>query len=118
MNDDVQRAIDWINNSMWQSDITTTNNLSTILTALRQMRLPSAIQWTGTNLREVIDLVGLNPSANKWTWEEYEQVVAEKGLKIFSPDGAVMANVGDWIIFNGKDCFVTALRQMKWSDGE
>jgi hypothetical protein len=80
----------------------------TVETALRQYQFPSAIQWTGKNLREVIDLIGWNESASsKWTWAEYEQVVKEKGLKIFTPDGSVMAEIGDWIIQNGKGCYVT-----------
>jgi len=40
------------------------------------------IKWTGHNLREVIDAIGLHPSASKWTWEEYEAVVKKEGLKV------------------------------------
>ena len=57
-----------------------------------------AVKWRGDNLREVIDFTGLHPSANKWTWAEYEAVVAEKGLKIFTIEGPLMASVGDLII--------------------
>ena len=57
-----------------------------------------AIQWTGDNLREVIDFTGLHPSARKWTWEEFEEVVKKKGLKIFTLEGAKKASVGDYII--------------------
>lgn len=57
-----------------------------------------AIQWNGTNLREVIDFTGLHPSAEKWTWEEYEAVVAAEGLKIFTLEGSLKATVGDMII--------------------
>jgi hypothetical protein len=57
-----------------------------------------AIQWTGENLREIIDIIGLHPSANKWTWEEYENVVKEQGLKIFTLEGTMMASIGDYII--------------------
>lgn len=57
-----------------------------------------AVRWTGANLREVIDFTGLHPSANKWTWEEYESVVLKDGLKIFTLEGPMMAGVGDWII--------------------
>jgi hypothetical protein len=57
-----------------------------------------AIQWTGENLKEIIDLIGLHPSALKWTWEQYEEVVRSEGLKIFTLEGTHMANVGDWII--------------------
>ena len=57
-----------------------------------------AVQWTGENLREVIDFTGLHPSANKWTWGEYELVVRQSGLKIFTLEGAMKADHGDWII--------------------
>lgn len=57
-----------------------------------------AIRYTGNNLREVIDFTGLNESAQKWTWEEYEKVVAEDGLKIFTLEGKMSADIGDWII--------------------
>ena len=63
-----------------------------------------AICWAGTNLRAVIDFTGLHPSANKWAWEEYEAVVRDKGLRIFTledgPNGEVkhFADIGDWII--------------------
>lgn len=57
-----------------------------------------AIQWTGDNLQEVITFTGLNESARKWTWEEYEDVVMREGLKIFTLEGPLMASVGDYII--------------------
>ena len=57
-----------------------------------------AIQWTGNNLREIIDFTGLHESAKKWTWEEYEEVVRIEGLKIFTLEGSLMASIGDWII--------------------
>ncbi len=57
-----------------------------------------AVKWTGNNLREVIDFTGLHPSANKWTWEKYEEVVCREGLKIFTLEGPLMATIGDWII--------------------
>lgn len=58
----------------------------------------SAIQWNGNNLQEIIDFTGLHPSAEKWSWEQYELVVKEEGLKIFTLEGAMMANIGDFII--------------------
>jgi hypothetical protein len=58
-----------------------------------------AIQWTGDNLKEVIEFTGWHESARKlWSWKEYEQIVAEKGLKIFTLEGSLMANIGDYII--------------------
>ena len=57
-----------------------------------------AVEWNGSNLREVIDFTGQHPSASKWTWEQYESVVAEQGLKIFTLEGSHLASVGDMII--------------------
>ncbi len=57
-----------------------------------------ALRWCGTNLKEVIDFTGLHPSADKWTWAEYEAVVAKDGFKIFTLEGAHMVSVGDYII--------------------
>lgn len=57
-----------------------------------------AVKWNGDNLKEIIDFTGLHPSANKWTWEEYEQVVKQDGLKIFTLEGKMNADIGDWII--------------------
>lgn len=57
-----------------------------------------AIQWTGKNLKQIIDFAGLHPSAKKWSWEEYEQVVEKEGLKIFSLEGPHLASIGDFII--------------------
>ena len=57
-----------------------------------------AMEWLGDNLREIIDFTGLHPSAHKWTWEEYEAVVQTDGLKIFTLEGVMMADKGDWII--------------------
>ena len=57
-----------------------------------------AVQWTGDNLREIIDFTGLHPSVGKWTWEEYEEVVKNEGLKIFTLEGPLFASVGDYIM--------------------
>jgi hypothetical protein len=58
-----------------------------------------AIQWTGKNLREVIDFTGWHPSASeRWTWEEYYEIVEEHGLKIFTLEGSYIASIGDFII--------------------
>ena len=57
-----------------------------------------AIEWTGDNLREIISLTGLHKSAEKWSWDEYVNVVNIAGLKIFTLEGTMMANIGDYII--------------------
>jgi hypothetical protein len=57
-----------------------------------------AIKWTGKNLDAIIRFTGLNSSADKWSWEEYEQVVAVQGLMIFTLEGKMHAEIGDMII--------------------
>lgn len=54
--------------------------------------------WTGNNLLEIIKFTGQNASATDYKWEEYEDLVAEKGLKIFTLEGSHMATIGDYII--------------------
>lgn len=57
-----------------------------------------AVEWTGDNLREIINFTGLHPSASRWTWKEYQEVVAKDGLKIFTLEGSHLASIGDFII--------------------
>lgn len=58
-----------------------------------------AVQWTGENLERIIEFTGWNKSASKqWTWEEYKEVVAREGLKIFTLEGPLMVSIGDYII--------------------
>jgi hypothetical protein len=56
------------------------------------------IQWTGTNLRDVIAFTGRHPSAKDWSWEKFEAIVADQGLKIFTLEGSHLATIGDYII--------------------
>lgn len=57
-----------------------------------------AIKWTGNNLQEVIDFAGRHKSAKDWPMEEFEKVVNEQGLKIFSLEGSMISEIGDFII--------------------
>ena len=57
-----------------------------------------AIEWTGSNLKEIIEFTSLNESVKDLSWNEYEKLVNEKGLKIFTLEGTMMASVGDYII--------------------
>ena len=73
--------------------------------ALRFTKKPvtiEAIQWTGKNLREVITFTDGPPDTRShhagMTWEEYADLVARDGLKIYTLEGMMLANVGDWII--------------------
>lgn len=64
-----------------------------------------AVQWTGSNLKEIIEFSGLHESAKKWSWEEYEKVVADEGLKIFTLEGKMNADINDYIIKGIKNEF-------------
>ena len=55
-----------------------------------------AIQWTGKNLRDVITFTDGLPAG--MAWEAYADLVARDGLKIYTLEGKMLANVGDWII--------------------
>lgn len=57
-----------------------------------------AIRWTGLNLKDIINFTGLHKSAEKWSWDEYVAVVENEGLKIFTLEGVMHAEIGDWII--------------------
>lgn len=117
---EVQRAIEQLKYAREQDrefdDGTFVDSLDLAITALQAYQLPSAIKWTGDNLREVINLIGWNESASsRWTWEEYEQIVKKKGLKIFTPDGSVITEVGSWIVRDGKYCHALQAYQPKES---
>ena len=73
--------------------------------ALRFTKKPvtiEAIQWTGKNLREVITFTDGPPDTRShhagMAWEAYADLVARDGLKIYTLEGKMLANVGDWII--------------------
>lgn len=61
-----------------------------------------AIQWTGKNLREVIAFTDGPPDTRSMhagmAWEAYSDLVARDGLKIYTLEGKMLANPGDWII--------------------
>ena len=54
-----------------------------------------AIQWTGKNLREVI---AFTDGPSDTPMEACADMVARDGLKIYTLEGKMLANVGDWII--------------------
>lgn len=61
------------------------------------------IQWTGDNLKEVIEFTGKSPRFDEWfnSWEEYEQYVHSHYdiLKLFNDDGShYEVPVGAWIV--------------------
>lgn len=61
-----------------------------------------AIQWIGSNLREVIAFTDGPPDTRtmhaQMAWDDYSDLVDRDGLKIHTLEGKMLANVGDWII--------------------
>lgn len=62
----------------------------------------TAIQWTGDNLRAVIDFIGLRPRWHEWfrSWGDYAaHVQSDRSVvKIITLEGTMEASPGDWII--------------------
>jgi hypothetical protein len=61
-----------------------------------------AIQWTGSNLYEVMAFMDNAPDLRSqyavMGWDRYTHLVAKDGLKINTLEGALMASIGDWVI--------------------
>ena len=70
---------------------------------LEKEQQPKMIQWTGKNLKEVIDFVGKSLRFGEWfnSWEEYENYVHTHNdiLKLFCENGShYEVPVGAWIV--------------------
>lgn len=79
------------------------DKLLSFITSLQQEQPDNMIQWTGSNLQEVIDFTGKSPKFNEWfkSWDEFESYVHSHGdiLKIFSEDGSHFeVSAGAWIV--------------------
>ena len=64
---------------------------------------PKMIQWTGNNLKEVVDFTGKSPKFDEWfkTWEDFENYVHSHNniFKIFNENGShYEVPVGAWIV--------------------
>ena len=61
-----------------------------------------ALRWTGSNLKEIITFTDGPPDVRSehvgMKWEEYKDLVEKEGLKIYTLEGKMNANVGDYII--------------------
>lgn len=61
-----------------------------------------AMEWTGENLRQVITFTDGPPDTRSMhagmKWEEYCNLVGNEGLKIYTLEGVMRADVGDFII--------------------
>ena len=72
--------------------------------AVKKQEQPNnMIQWTGSNLQEVIDFTGKSPKFGEWfkSWEDFENYVHSHGdiFKLFCEDGShYEVPVGAWIV--------------------
>lgn len=71
--------------------------------SLQQEQSDNMIQWTGNNLKEVIDFTGKSPKFGEWfkSWDEFESYVHSHGdiLKLFSDDEShYEVPIGAWIV--------------------
>lgn len=70
-----------------------------ILKARKKPVIIETIKWDGNNLKEVIEFTGgRHSSVKNLSWELYEKMVKEYGLKIFTLEGWHHALIGDYII--------------------
>ena len=92
----------------------------------RKEQRPEMIQWTGKNLKEVIDFTGKSPRFDEWfkSWEEYENYVHSHNniFKLFCEDGShYEVPVGSWIVktpdgFNIPSLFKFVQKHTEWSE--
>lgn len=69
----------------------------------KQKQPNNMIQWTGNNLKEVIDFTGKSPRFGEWfkSWDDFENYVHSHGdiLKLFCEDGShYEVPIGAWIV--------------------
>lgn len=81
---------------------------------LQQEQPNNMIQWTGNNLKEVIDFTGKSPRFEEWfkSWEEFETYVHQHNdiLKLFCEDGSHFeVPVGAWIVKTPDGYFVPSI---------
>ncbi len=61
-----------------------------------------AIRWNGRNLVDVITFmdgsIDMNCKAAEMGWDNYVDLVDRRGLKIYTLEGLMDADIGDWII--------------------
>ena len=81
----------------------TLKSILSIVASLQQEQSDYMIQWTGNNLKDVIDFTGRSPRFGEWfkSWEEYENYVHTHNdiLKLFCEDGShYEVPVGAWIV--------------------
>lgn len=84
---------------------------------------PAMIQWTGKNLKEIIDFTGKSPRFGEWfkSWNEYESYVHSHNdiLKLFCEDGShYEVPVGAWIVKTPDGYNVPSQSRFVWHHAE
>lgn len=103
----------------------TIDDILAYLEKLKEQK-PKMIQWTGKNLKEVIDFTGKSPRFDEWfkSWEDFENYVHshEDILKLFCEDGShYEVPVGSWIVktpdgFNVPSLSKFVQKPAEWSE--
>jgi len=57
-----------------------------------------AVQWTGTNLVEVVKFTDNHTDISSVKWSDYVDLVQKEGLYIHTLEGRMFASINDWII--------------------
>lgn len=93
---------------------------------LQKEQKPVMIQWTGKNLKEVIDFTGKSPRFREWfkSWDEFESYVHGHGdiFKLFCEDGShYEVPVSAWIVktpdgYNIPSRFRFVQKPAEWSE--
>ncbi len=81
---------------------------TTIFEALPITEARKVIQWTGDNLKDVLEFTGKSERFDEWfgSFEEYASFVKENGntFKLFGNQATQVAHIGDYITkFRGKN---------------
>ena len=84
----------------WHGKVVACEDLKSLATSIQQEQPDNMIQWTGYNLKEIIEFTGKSPRFGEWfkSWEEYENYV-HTHKKLFCEDGShYEVPIGAWIV--------------------
>lgn len=93
----------YVNSEGGRMDMSYTDANFVLIENAQKEQQPTKIQWTGSNLKEVIDFMGKSPKFNEWfkSWEDFENYVHSHDdiLKLFCEDGShYEVPAGAWIV--------------------
>lgn len=64
-----------------------------------------AVQWSGDNLMEVAEFLGIDVDLGTSVWENFDSSVKNHGLFVYVKSGRVCLNIGDYLIKTDEDLF-------------